>query len=360
MPRTPYSPVRISLILAFFLGLWMLSGFFKSSREESSTTSVAKTQEVFRVNVLSSQAQEKAIPLVVTGITSPNRTVNISSKTSGVIEKIMIKKGTPVKKGTVIAQIDPKTSELNLKGAKAEAQQQSFNTRIKRKLYERGFSSEAGMLQAEALQAGANAKVEKAHQDLAYTKIIAPFSGIVDKNFVELGTFVQPGNPVFTLLDLDPLLIGVHIPEHFVRDVKIHSTAQVEIGGQTVLGKVTYKGASSNQQTRTFPVELSLSNPNPSIPAGLTAKVTLEVGKSKIHQVPPHVLTLKTDGSLAAKHVGADNKVIETPVTIVFSEEEKLWITGLPDMVKLITHGQDYVNQGQVVDPVPVSQEEKA
>ena len=72
----------------------------------------------------------------------------------------------------------------------------------------------------------------------------------------------------------------------------------------------------------------------------------------KAHYVSPATFTLDADGRIGVKSVGSDNKVEFHQVSLLQSDNEGAWVTGLPDTVRLITTGQGFVDAGNVVTPV--------
>ena len=76
------------------------------------------------------------------------------------------------------------------------------------------------------------------------------------------------------------------------------------------------------------------------------------VDEKKAHRISPSVLSLNDVGQIGVKIVNAQNRVQFVPVTILSDTSDYMWILGLPDNVRLITVGQDFVSHGQTVRPV--------
>ena len=70
------------------------------------------------------------------------------------------------------------------------------------------------------------------------------------------------------------------------------------------------------------------------------------------HKLPASALTLADDGKFGVRVVDADNKVSFVPLKILSQETDGAWVSGLPDTATVITRGQDFVIEGQVVEPV--------
>ena len=105
--------------------------------------------------------------------------------------------------------------------------------------------------------------------------------------------------------------------------------------------------------TRTFLAEVEVANADGKVPAGISAQVRIPTGEVSAHFLSPAILSLGTDGTLGIKTVADGDTVVFTPITIVRAQTDGIWVTGLPDASRIITVGQGYVNDGEVVAPQP-------
>ena len=70
----------------------------------------------------------------------------------------------------------------------------------------------------------------------------------------------------------------------------------------------------------------------------------------KAHKIPPSVLTLQDDGTVGVKTIDENNKVVFYPIKKEIDTIDGMWVSGLPDEVKLIITGQEYITVGQTVE----------
>jgi len=119
-------------------------------------------------------------------------------------------------------------------------------------------------------------------------------------------------------------------------------------------GAIRYLAPVADRNTRTFRVELAVPNPY-NVRAGLTAELQLSGPTLSAHDLSPALLTLADDGVVGVKTVNSNNRVEFYPVEIVGSSANGVLVTGLPDLVTVITVGQGFVNVGQQVEPVAFS-----
>jgi multidrug efflux system membrane fusion protein len=98
-------------------------------------------------------------------------------------------------------------------------------------------------------------------------------------------------------------------------------------------------------------VEVLAPNPD-GFASGVSASVRIPLGEIRAHFVSPAVLALDAEGELGAKTVKQNNEVAFHRVSIVRSERDGVWVTGLPQRARLITVGQAFVRAGDTVEPV--------
>jgi multidrug efflux system membrane fusion protein len=113
---------------------------------------------------------------------------------------------------------------------------------------------------------------------------------------------------------------------------------------------VTYIGASADDATRSFPVEIEMANPAGKLRDGVTATAVVDVGSAPVQVIPQSALTLDDKGVLGIRTVEGGNKVAFHAVSPIKDTRDGVWVVGLPSTINLITVGQEYVQPGQIVD----------
>ncbi len=211
----------------------------------------------------------------------------------------------------------------------------------------------------------ARAVVKKARLNLDNTTIRAPFDGILDDLIIEVGDFVGIGDPVATILDLDNVVVEADVSERHIQALKVGETASIRfIDGPRVKGIVRYISRISSATTNTFPIEIEISNPDLSIPAGISAEVALELDLQLATKISPAMLALDKDGNLGVKALyptehsaesDASRKVYFVPVQLVKAEQDGVWLAGLGESADIITIGQGFVRNGDRVHAVKSS-----
>ena len=106
------------------------------------------------------------------------------------------------------------------------------------------------------------------------------------------------------------------------------------------------------KQRQTVVHEVEVPNADAVIPDGITAEVSIPLAAVASVSVPRSALTFSSAGDLGVRVVDPGNKVAFVKVSVVDDQQEFMWVRGIADAARVIVHGQDFVREGQVVEPV--------
>jgi multidrug efflux system membrane fusion protein len=223
------------------------------------------------------------------------------------------------------------------------------------------FVSEAQIAEAKARLVGAEAEKQTILDDIDYTTIEAPFDGVLQERTVEIGDYVQSGDTVAFIVDTDPMIVVGEVNEREVHSLGIGNSGSARlVDGTTVDGTIRYLAPVADESTRTFRVELAVPNPEGNLRAGITAELKLSAEEITAHTLSASALALADDGTVGVKAVDEQNRVHFHPVEIVSTSPDGILVTGLHREVGIISLGQGFVIEGQLVeavsDPEAVSQ----
>lgn len=146
------------------------------------------------------------------------------------------------------------------------------------RLVEKGFREEE-VLQAEAEFREASARHDQIAYELDRTALRAPFTGYLVKKHVEVGAWVNPGDPVADLVDLDPVYATGPVGETKIGILKTGLTAAVAVDalpGRTFSGTVSHIVPRADPQSHTFPVKVAIANSDGRLKAGMLARVIVK------------------------------------------------------------------------------------
>ena len=151
----------------------------------------------------------------------------------------------------------------------------------------------------------------------------------------------------------NPILAVVEVAERNLAGVHVGDAAEIRlVTGTKATGKVRFISKSASANTRTYRVDVEVRNADGAIPDGITAEVAIPLAAVPATRVPRSALTFSSAGDLGVRIVDADNKVAFVRVSVVDDQQENMWVGGLADAVRVIVQGQDFVREGQKVEPV--------
>ncbi|NRA53444.1 MAG: efflux RND transporter periplasmic adaptor subunit [Gammaproteobacteria bacterium] len=336
--------------LTGLLIIWMLSGDneveqVQEHRQEE--TSKALMSVVVHV----SDAQLVAKKITVQGQIEPNRVLSLKTEIDGKVTSVPIKLGTRVAKGDVLATIDLKTRLIERQQAIATVKYQKQELAATKKLFAKKLESGSRLSQNIANLASADAALAQINYQIANTKISAPFAGVYDRRFVEIGDYLESGQTVVSLVDDLKLKITAMVPQQQVASLTLgQEVTATLINGETLTGELSFISTTSDSNTRSYRVEVLVDNSNHRRIAGMTASLIIPVNEVEGHLVNASTISLDNQGRLQVKAVDSDHKVVTYVVEIVRTDADKIWLSGLPQHVELISLGQDFVVAGQAVD----------
>ncbi len=252
----------------------------------------------------------------------------VSAQTHGTIEKIMADVDDYVEKGALIIRLNDVPQQAQLKKALAGEKEakshlssaQDAYKRIKN-VFAKKVVSKAKMDQATHDLSAAKARLEaaraslvEAREQLSYTRIIAPYNGIVTKRYVETGETVQPGTKLMTGLSLENLRVNVNVPQSLINKVRKYVKAYIytsaPINGSTIRvqsEKMTIFPIA-DKASNTFKVRLDLPAGIKGLFPGMFVKVGLVTGEKQALMIPQKSIAYRSEVT-AVYVVGSDGLI---------------------------------------------------
>lgn len=347
--------------LVFVLTLWMLTGHGSRQQAASPQPRVARAEQPMRVQVQEYVSQPVHREIVLNGKTEPQRAVTVRAEVDGRVVAVESSKGEQLESGQIIARVDQRNRPARLQEARALVKQRELEYAASERLLTQNHVSETQLAQARASLEAARAMRRLIEVELDNTLIRAPFDGFLQERTVEIGDYVSRGDAVARILDEDPILITGDVSQTDLHEVVAGMSAQARlVTGQNVQGRVTYVARESDPATRTFHVEVEVPNSDGALVSGLTSEITIPTPAQDAHFLSPAHLSLGDRGEIGVKTVGEGDAVEFHKVAIVRADTEGLWVTGLPDVIRVVTVGHGFVSDGQRVTPVYAGQLSRA
>jgi multidrug efflux system membrane fusion protein len=349
----------LAVVIVVAATLWIGSGVLgrtETPTEASAETAAPQTQALFQVAVISAKVEQHSRGLTLSGQTEADNRASGIARAIGSIVELKVKRGDKVNEGDVIAVLSDEARDAQVAQAEALVEQRRIDLEAKLKLIERGITAanEKNQLEAELRAAEASLAVAEAERERGI--VLAPIAGVVSNAPMTTGQAVEAGSMVAEVIALDPMLAVAEVAERQLGAIKVGDKADVRlVTGQKAEGTVRYVSPTASQGTRTYRVEVAIDNADHAISDGVTAEVEFRLAAVPAARVPRSALTFSAAGELSVRTVGADGIVASAPVEIVEDARDDIWVTGVPDGAQVIVRGQDFVKDGQHVQPVDVT-----
>lgn len=350
--------MKRSFLIALAIGLgtllWVLSGPLLGNggqpELQKAPAQLAAADARQEVRVRLQTAERHVAEVVVNGRTEANREVMLRTEQAGAVIELPAEKGTLLEEGQLVARLAERDRQAAVEEARALLASRQLEYDAAKQLRERGHAAETHYVMARAQLEQAQTALRRAELAQEQLSVRAPFAAVLEERPVELGDVLQLGEVVGRLVDLDPLLAVASVNERDVGAMRLGARGEARLAdGEVREGSIRYIARAADPETRTFRVELALPNPDHSLKAGMTAELRLPLGERMAHLISPAILVLSDEGPVGVRSVNEDDEVEFHPVEILEQRPEGVWVAGLPEQVRLITLGQNYVEAGQRV-----------
>jgi len=197
---------------------------------------------------------------------------------AGRLIKLKVEEGQKVKKGTLLAIIEDAGLKDQLDQIKLQLDLTKTTFERTKRLWDQKIGSEMMYLEAQTRYKAAKKQVSQIRQQLAKTKIYAPFSGVIDEIPARLGSNLIPGvTPVLRIVNLNSMFAESDVPENYLPNITKGSKATVTIPALNLVQKtqVHQTGNFISATNRTFRVEARLENPEGIIKPNLNARLSI-------------------------------------------------------------------------------------
>lgn len=353
-------PGWIAVLIAVAVALWLASGMLgnPAGTEEAQTAAeqASDKSEPTEVEVRVSHAEPITRTATVAGRTAPMRTVTLQARTAGQVAAVLAERGAHVQAGEVIVRLAKEDLKARLAKAQATLDQRRLQYQAAKNMAAKGYQTAVGVATAKANLEAARAAVAAIETKLDHTVIRAPFTGVLETLPVEEGDYVGIGDTIGKVIEQDPFIVWGNVSEDVVAYLEEGQQGFATlITGKTRTGTVRFVASVADPATRTYRVELLLDNPDGKLIAGSSAELRLPMEQVAAHKVEPSILTLNREGVFGIKTVTDSGIVRFHDAQIVRNDNGYVWLTGLPETVRIITLGQGFVQPGDKVDTVPTS-----
>ena len=297
----------------------------------------------------------------------PLWSADISPKVDGRIDQVLVNEGDLVQAGALVASMD--TDELaalvvqaegNLFQARSNLEQAESDLRRMAPLAQQGAISIQTYEQTKSKRDVAAGSVRAAAGNLTLLRsrldsgqVVAPRDGVVTKRYIQSGTYAKAGTPVVTMADVSSLLAKATVGEAEVAQISVGTKVKVlvdALNGQEFEGVITRISPVAIMPSRTFVAEVTISNSQRIMKAGMFAKVEIP-GRLRLQAlvVPETALVMREDQKTVYV-VDAENKVQQRLIRLGYVGGG--WaevLEGLAEGDRIVVAGQNKLKDGATI-----------
>lgn len=330
------------------------------SSKPKAVTSSANTDTI-PVQVMALQQQSGNTSITVSGQFTTDDEVMLSFKTGGIINTVNVKEGDAVKKGQLLATLNPTDINAQLQQAQLANEKAERDYQRVQNLYKDSVATLEQLQNSKTAMQQAKQQLNMAAFNQQYSQIRAPKDGYILRKLANAGQQVTAGTAVLQTngAGAGEWKLRVGISDHEWAALQINDKAEIEttsLPGQTLQGVVTRRSEGVDATTGTFSADITLTGTKPkAIASGMFGKATISIqhGKtvgSQTWQIPYEAL-LDGDGANGYVFVTDDNKIArKVKVTVAGIEKNTVTITdGLADAKWLIISGSAYLTDSSAI-----------
>jgi len=279
------------------------------------------------------------------------RQISVMARATGFLQELSVEEGDRVRAGQVLVRLDKEELDLRMRQVQAGYNEAKANYERIEVLHAKKMVSQSEYETTQLRYENSKVSLEEAELNLAYADVEAPISGVIMKRMVELGSLVRSNQEIFTIADMDPLLVRIFVPERRMYQLRADQAATVVV---EALPERAFKG-----RIRMISPEVD--------PASGTVKVTLEVPADGLLKpgmfstvriitdsrpnaliIPKKALILETDADDV--FTVEDGKVKVVDVELGFVEGNRVEIvSGLEEGMQVVTVGHEGLKEGSAV-----------
>jgi len=219
----------------------------------------------------------------VVGVVKPYASAKISSEEGGLILSILKNKGDRVSAGQVVVRLKKDTEGATYEQALAQYELAKINFDKQKQLYEENATTEIQYLTAKWQLEAAGRGLEVLRTRLNKGYIRSPINGVVDDKFMNKGEMSAPGMPILNIVDVSRVKISGGVPERYINDVKMGQNVKITVEvlpGAEFEGEVSYISPTLSSTSRTFEIEIVISNKDRMLKPEMNANI--QIAKPKL------------------------------------------------------------------------------
>ena len=356
------TPTALTLLFLLILvgTIVGLSGTIKAEKQRITAEKMAAGSiERLPVNVVLLDVVPTTIEdrINLPGVIEPWEKLSVLSKIHGTVIKVEVSEGETIRKGQIIARIDPDDFRIAVDSTKAIYELATVQHKRLASLLEEGTIAVAEIENLEAQVKTSKAALENAELMLSRCTIKAPISGVIRRLDATEGLLLSVSDPVAEILQVDRVKAVVGIPESdvaLVRNIKEVNLTIQALDSREIVGRHHFLASSPESGARLYRLELAIDNKDNLIMPGMffRAKLVKRVITDTV-AVPLFTVIKREDRQFV--FVEEDGVAVKLPVELGIMEDWRVQITkGLSPGSRVVVEGHRDIDHGHKLKTVRV------
>ncbi len=325
-------------------------------------------ERVFPVQLAALERKDVPRVLVLTGNIRPLNTVEVAAKAGGRVESIEADLGDKVKKDQVLAVLEHREADLQVKQAEAGLAAAVANYKNAASEYERTKSLEAAgavsrsqldalLARLEASQAQkmqAEAALGLARESLRNSTIRSPIEGVVTRRTIDIGQLVSPGVPVYQVQSAGRMKFSAGVAAEDYTSIEKGMPVGIHVDSfpnEIFPGVIARVSPSLDPYSRRAALEVEIDNRDGRLLANMFARGVIDVGQEKDALILP-VSAVIEDGETYSVFVAESGTAKKRAVQVKFRTDEIAVLSGGASVgEQIVTQGQGLLSDGAKIEP---------
>ena len=250
------------------------------------------------------------------GNVSTRKNLVLNAEYAGILQELKVEEGQKVQKGQVLAVLDDGGLGAQLAQLQSQAELAKTTYERQKRLWDQNIGSEIQYLTAKTQFESASNAVTQLKNQLAKTRITAPFSGTIDQVIADPGANLAPGMPVIRIVSLENMYVEVEVPEIYLPHIKKGTSVRVyfPVLGEEVETKVRQVSDFIRPSNRTFNVEVGVPSLKGMVKPNLNARVFInDYSSENAILIPQSIITENAAGEqyvYVAKEIDQQNRAV--------------------------------------------------
>jgi len=311
------------------------------------------TEVAVMVSTLQIHLTNAADIVYLPALIEANVNATLSAEKAGRIVELMADRGDHVNQEQQLLQIDDRIWQASQKQAEIAARDTEKNFERFKTLQQAGAVAASEYDRIEKDYVTASSRLEEANINIEQCRVVSPITGTINDRFVETGEYVQPGTPVFQVVDHATVKVMIQIPEKDIYSVKpsdrITFTVQ-PLPNRTFEGEITFVAAQADERNNAFRAELAVDNADGILRPGMIAQIEFHRGicgdmvslpmSAVLPSKGDHIVYLVKDGHALRRKVQIEN----------ITRDRALISHGLDEGDFVVVEGNRTLSDGQLVE----------